>query len=320
MHSRSVWITAEAMRRILALGGPLMVRILAAADVLRAAGLTVVEVAGWRTRGRELTAIRGGVVHHTATSSTARGDYPTLALVRDGRVGIPGPLSQLGLGRSGTWYVIASGRANHAGVVHSRFATTHANDYSIGVEAEHPGKGTWPAAQYSAYVRGCAALGRHYGITWYGHKEVAAPAGRKVDPTFDMTIFRASVTATAASTTSPGGGSLPTVPGGSLPDPLKENTVTLADLMALFDEAANGSTSRGRAFRDDLAGIVTPSVWAHGSAAALLAAVQAPASVNVQALAVALAPLLNAAPAISDGDVDRIADAVADRLSIRLAN
>lgn len=301
-----------------------MVRILDAPAVLRAAGLTVVEVSGWRTRGREMAAIRGGVVHHTATSASARGDYPTLALVRDGRAGISGPLSQFGLGRSGVWYVIASGRANHAGVVHDRFKTTHSNDYSIGVEAEHPGKGAWPSVQYAAYVRGCAALGRHYGITWQGHREVAAPAGRKVDPTFDLNLFRAAVTATQVSLSKPGGGSLPTVTPGTLPDPLTGVlTMTLSELITLVNEAATGSTQRGRQFRNDLTAIITPSVWAHPTAATLLQAVTGlqQADVDEAALAAALAPQL--APLLAllpDADVERIAEAAADVMSTRLAN
>lgn len=208
-------------------------------EILRAAGCDVVEVAGWRTRGRELRGIRGGVTHHTATASSRAGDYPTLGLVRDGRSDLPGPLAQLGLGRSGRWYVIASGRANHAGVVHRGFAGTHANDYALGVEAEHPGRGAWPRAQYDAYVRGCAALSRAYGITWYGHKEVAAPAGRKVDPTFDMDLFRAAVTAAAASLARPGGGSLPTVPTGTLPDPL--DPTDPEDTMRIYRRGRTGS-------------------------------------------------------------------------------
>lgn len=192
-------------------------------DILRAAGLTVVEVPGWRTRGKELAAIRGGVAHHTATAQSAGGDYPTLAVVRDGRTGIPGPLAQLGLGRSGTWYVIASGRANHAGVVHARYAGTHANSCSLGVEAEHPGgRAPWPAAQYASYVRGCAALARAYGITWLGHKEVAAPAGRKTDPSFDMAAFRSALTAQEVGNVTPAPGGIPGVPSFPQPTPIEE--------------------------------------------------------------------------------------------------
>lgn len=165
-------------------------------DVLRRAGLDVVEVQGWRSRGyrgRALTAVRGIIAHHTATSARASGDYPTLRLVRDGRSDLPGPLAQLGLGRSGTWYVIAAGLANHAG---RSDQPAYGNSQAIGIEAEHPGAGAWPAAQYDAYVRGCAALQRHYGTgPVRGHKETAVPKGRKTDPNFDMAEFRRRIAA-----------------------------------------------------------------------------------------------------------------------------
>ena len=176
-------------------------RILDVADVLRQAGLAVYEVPGWRERGYRtsttpdgaLRGLTGGLVHHTATPATAPGDYPTLGTIIKGRSDVPGPLAQLGLGRDGTWYVIASGRANHSGAVDD---SRYSNPVCIGVEAEHPG-GTapWPPEQYAAYVAGCAALARAYGITWRGHKEAAIPRGRKPDPNFDMNRFRADVAA-----------------------------------------------------------------------------------------------------------------------------
>jgi len=220
-------------------------RALALADVLRAAGLPVVEVPGWQSRGRDLVAIRGGVTHHTATSPAAGGDYPTLGVVRDGRAGLAGPLSQLGLGRSGTWYVIAAGRANHAGTVHSRYASTHGNPYSLGVEAEHPGGNhPWPAVQYASYVRGCAAIARHYGITWLGHKEVAAPVGRKPDPTFDMGAFRASLGVALVSNPGAGGGGiLPNIPGLAPLNPISpwedDMALSAAGLAQIKTEAHN---------------------------------------------------------------------------------
>ena len=164
------------------------------ADACRKSGLPVAEVSGWRTRGKALAAVKTIVVHHTATSAAAKGDYPTLGVVRDGRPGIPGPLSQL-----------ASGLANHAGRVHR---TTWGNAYSIGIEAEHPGgSAPWPPAQYDAYVRLCAALVKHYGLTVddvRGHKEVASPAGRKTDPNFNMAAFRARVREALAETSTSG--------------------------------------------------------------------------------------------------------------------
>lgn len=171
--------------------------------ILRGAGLTVVEVPGWQTRGYEarfttpdggLLDVTGGLVHHTGTPSKIKGsDYPTLPLILRGRIDVPGPLSQLGLGRSGVWYVCAAGRANHSGAVDD---WRYANPRCIGVEAEHPGGSEpWPVQQYMSYVTGCAALSKAYGIRWRGHKEAAVPYGRKPDPTFDLTLFRKQVAA-----------------------------------------------------------------------------------------------------------------------------
>ena len=163
------------------------------ADAARSSGLKVIEVHGWRTRGHgPMSAVRGIMAHHTATSAKATGDYPSLRVVRDGHSTLAGPLAQLGLGRSGTVYVIAAGRCWHAGPVDD---DRYTNSACIGIEAEHDGlTRTWPRAQYEAYVRLVRAL-----QDWYktapvrGHKEAATPRGRKVDPTFDMNAFRAAV-------------------------------------------------------------------------------------------------------------------------------
>lgn len=170
------------------------------ADVLRGAGLNVVEVPGWQSRGWRggttpdgglMGRPQGGLAHHTGTSATAGGDYPTLNTIIHGRSDVAGPLANLGLGRDGTWYVIAAGRTNHSGAVDDQ---RYFNAHALGVEAEHPGGAAgWPQAQYDSYVRGCAALGQHFGFTWRGHKEAAIPHGRKVDPNFDMDSFRAAI-------------------------------------------------------------------------------------------------------------------------------
>lgn len=169
------------------------------ADACRKSGLPVVEVDGWKARGHgQFAGINTIVCHHTATPLSAAGDYPSLRIVRDGRSDLPGPLSQLGLGRDGTVYVIAAGVAYHAGdTFHSRQDNWHA----IGIEAEHDGLSPWPMVQHSAYVRLVAALADHYGIPLsnvQGHKEVARPLGRKIDPNFDMSEFRKRVKAVNA--------------------------------------------------------------------------------------------------------------------------
>lgn len=162
------------------------------ASVLRAGGLKVTEVAGWKTRGHgQMTAVEAIVCHHTAGPKT--GNYPSLAVVRDGRTGLAGPLSQLGLGRDGTVYVIAAGVCYHAGAT---FYTWQNNWHAIGIEAEATGTDDWPPVQYQAYVKLCAVLRRAYDVPnarVLGHKEVAKPLGRKPDPNFNMDIFRRKV-------------------------------------------------------------------------------------------------------------------------------
>lgn len=166
------------------------------ADACRKSGLPVVEVDGWKSRGHgQMFAVNTIVCHHTATSKSAAGNYPSLGIVRDGRSDLPGPLSQLGLGRDGTVYVIAAGVSYHAG---GTFYPRQDNWHAIGIEAEHDGVSPWSPAQYDDYARLVAALAEHYGVPLsnvQGHKEVAKPLGRKIDPNFDMTDFRARVKA-----------------------------------------------------------------------------------------------------------------------------
>jgi hypothetical protein len=173
-----------------------------------AAGLKVVEVDGWHTRGVEFTAMPTTVVcHHTATAASAKGDLPTRRILINGRSDLPGPLCQVGLGRNGTVYLIASGKANHAGKGAWKGETTSAR--TLGIEAEHPGTGPWPDKQYDAYVRLVAVLLRGIGQNAEracGHKEWALPAGRKSDPNFDMAPFRSLVRAQLTTIADHGGG------------------------------------------------------------------------------------------------------------------
>jgi hypothetical protein len=169
------------------------------ADVLRAAGLKVVESHSWQSAGRgPMGDIRGVLLHHTAGPRS--GNSPSLRIVRDGR-GPPnplaGPLSQLFLARDGTFHVLASGRCNHAGAGRWQNVTA-GNSELIGIEAENAGDGRdpWPPEQMDAYARGVAAILLHIkadAVMAAGHKEYAMPKGRKVDPAFDMVAFRQRV-------------------------------------------------------------------------------------------------------------------------------
>lgn len=179
------------------------------ADVVRAAGLEVTEVPGWLEHGRgPFAGLETIVCHHTAGPSAAADprDFPSFGIVRNGRPGLQGPLSNLGLGRSGRVYVFAAGKANHAGRV---TLAKYANAYAIGIEAENNGTGeTWPTVQRTAYARLCAALvdgaasgklvpGKRFPLTpddVRAHREVCDPPGRKIDPAgIIMNPFREAV-------------------------------------------------------------------------------------------------------------------------------
>lgn len=162
---------------------------------VKASGLPYTEVAGWRSRGRgTMRSIKTITLHHTATPRSFRrsSDYPTLNVVKNGRSDLPGPLAQLGLGRSGRVYIIAAGISNHAG--RSR-ATSMTNPHAIGIEAEGAME-RWPAKQYDAYVRLVAALLDEFNLSTsraLRHAETCSPPGRKNDASFSGSAFRSAV-------------------------------------------------------------------------------------------------------------------------------
>jgi hypothetical protein len=173
------------------------------ADIIRAAmddpllsDVEVVWVPGWENRGRPYAfEPQGLVIHHTATSRYATGDYPSLGIVRDGRSDLPGPLSQFGLGRSGSVWVIAAGTSNHAGP--GGWQGLSGNTTVWGIEAENDGIGQkWNAGQLRNYPRLAAALARH---TPFGPEMVCCHrewSEYKIDPTgIDGDEFRAEVAA-----------------------------------------------------------------------------------------------------------------------------
>jgi len=173
-------------------------------QVLKDAGLKVATNPGWEDRGRgDVGSIVGVICHHTAGPKI--GNMPSLKTLVNGRSDLPGPLAQLGLGRDGSYIVIAAGRCNHAGAGTWHGVTT-GNSSFIGIEAENTGKPDdlpWPEVQMDAYRRGVAAILKKIGRPadfCAGHKEYALPPGRKPDPDFDMNLFRSGVAAILAGT------------------------------------------------------------------------------------------------------------------------
>jgi len=184
---------------------------------LKAEGLTVNEHAGWKTHNRDTATgktfgpVHGVLIHHTA----GHGDKE---ICFNGRSDLPGPLCHSWLGKTAGLWMIGNGRANHAGlvdgdVIHALVAEssplpkddradTDGNDCLYGLEIENLGNGTdpYPSTQYDQAVRWAAAICRAHGWSEKsvaGHKEVQPG---KVDPSFDMNVFRAAVAARLAHT------------------------------------------------------------------------------------------------------------------------
>jgi len=154
---------------------------------LREAGLVVHETPGWLGRGAELTAPIGGVVCHHTASAPGR-DMPTLLTLIHGRPDLAGPLAQIGGSRSGEVWLIAAGKANHAGG--GSYPTVPrlagGNSHLVGIEWENSGLGErWTRQQLDAYVRVCGTLCTRLGLHTsqvISHYEWAKPPGRKPDP------------------------------------------------------------------------------------------------------------------------------------------
>lgn len=93
-------------------------RLLSAA---RACGARVVEVGSWRTHNRNSVGrwgpVHGIMIHYTAGDSgpPANDAAYNRNILYKGYAGLPGPLSQFGIGRDGTVYLNSAGRCNHAG-------------------------------------------------------------------------------------------------------------------------------------------------------------------------------------------------------------
>jgi hypothetical protein len=160
-----------------------------AAALMRDAGLEVYATSGWKDRGRSSSVdYRYVIDHHTAATN----DITSMLI--NGRSDLPGPLCNWELQEYGRWGLIASGRANHAG------EATVSSSESYGIEATGPqnypdvyGPAAFPG-NYDSYTVGNACILAAMGITdisrLKGHKEIAVPAGRKIDPYTDMNQMR----------------------------------------------------------------------------------------------------------------------------------
>lgn len=194
-------------------------------DVLRGAGLEVVETDGWRERSADSGPPPepvGVLEHHTASTATQQNPVPSLRMCVDGREDLPGPLCHGLIGFDGTVHLISAGRANHAGRAKASGPNPggDGNVLYVGFEWDYQGVDQAPSReQYEAAVRATAAVLRHLGRpadAARGHRETTVTS--KIDPgQVDLDRFRADV---AAATT---GNQLSTQ---QQPTPRQENGMT----------------------------------------------------------------------------------------------
>lgn len=190
-----------------------MTRLTNLADVLRAEGLTVIEVDGWQTRGRgtdggQYTSGRPThvMMHHTASRTSAQNDVNYMTFNSSSR-----PIANLYIARDGAVWVMAAGptNTNGGGGPLDEVARDNMNRHAIGIEIGNAGTGEpYPDAQQDASLRSAAALCRAYNIpSTRVRSHFEWSPGRKIDPAgpsrwtngqnrqWDMGRFRADVQA-----------------------------------------------------------------------------------------------------------------------------
>lgn len=152
------------------------------ADELRKAGLKVVEVSGWKSRGNESFNPVGMTWHATAGSrnSTAQGE---VNVILNGSETAPPPIAQMMIFRDGVIYVCAAGRCNHNKVGWGGPNKGLGNSSLFGIEMANDNRGEpWPAVQLDAARRATAAIFKKLGADpmrrLAGHYEHQPAAGR----------------------------------------------------------------------------------------------------------------------------------------------
>jgi hypothetical protein len=164
--------------------------------LLRDVGLTVVEIDGWRGRGRPGSFDPVGALnHHTGSSAKGWSRAKRLAYAKwmflTGRSDLPAPLCQIALDPEGIVYVGAAGRANHGGKAKASGSVSggDANTLYIGIEWMLSGTEAIPKVMMDAGVRLNAVLTEevtktsvqtvscHYQTSITGKWDIGDPAG-----------------------------------------------------------------------------------------------------------------------------------------------
>lgn len=174
------------------------------ADVLSGAGLTVHEAHGWRSRADAGPFSPVGVLlHHTGVLATPEAPAPSLAAMigTDGAPAV-GRRCHVLVDRNGECWVVAAGRAHHAGPARASGPVPEgdANALYVGVEIEYAATSAEPT-QYAtsmqksvavvAAARIVGALGHDHHFV-RAHKETST-TGRTDPFNWDMVSIRDSI-------------------------------------------------------------------------------------------------------------------------------
>lgn len=225
------------------------------ADVLRTAGLNVIELSGWQDRGESGSFNPIGILlHHDAMGlgfNSNPGDDMNVPeyMSQNGNDG-----SQLWVRRDGAWVVMAAGRKWHAGAGqgYCDIPAGSGNSNWLGVETDHTTGNPWPSEQLDSINRGCRTLAKHYG--WQasncaGHREYAPD--RKIDPeNFDLDGWRRYIASNASTPSKPATQPAePSTPKPAPPSPQEDDMYSDAD-RARDDKVAASVKYLDDQFRD----------------------------------------------------------------------
>lgn len=171
------------------------------ADVLRAAGLKVVEHDGWKERGHGDFHVLSHVVWHHDGSPVGPSPGVPDFMLRNWQTAAANAWVAL----DGTWHLLAAGVAYHAGRV---LPGKPDNWTSLGIETDHTTGELWSGVvMLDSLRRGTAAYLKHLSRAESGlefHKTICSPVGRKTDPDgLDLATERKAVHALLAPKVAP---------------------------------------------------------------------------------------------------------------------
>jgi hypothetical protein len=237
-------------------------------DRLRKAGLKVVVIDGWLTRGRPANTGEfkpvGVLNHHTGSHDPIGDTSNDLSyanwLFKTGRSDLPAPLCQLSISAEGVVYVGASGRANHAGVAKPSGSVSGGDGNALyaGIEWMLSGMQAIPKGMYDAGVKTNAVLldifksseqtvSCHFQTSVTGKWDIGDPSGVPFNghKVLNVPKFRAAVKAFRA---------------GSKPKPPSSDLITI-DVMHASLQFSDSPAQQEQDIKDLFARAKDRDVW-----------------------------------------------------------